>query len=71
MDIDFVLPQPTEEELNLGYKANYYQRILDLDLDKKYKIHETELYNWIHHNYSSIFLTEQELSLSKYRKLQK
>lgn len=71
MDIDFVLPQPTEDELNLGMKAKYYERLLDLDLDKKFKIAEAELYNWIHHNYSSIFLTEQELSLSKYRKLQK
>jgi hypothetical protein len=71
MTVDYVLPPPTEEELNLGMKVKYYERLLDLDLDKKYKIVETELYNWIHHNYSSIFLTEQELSLSKYRKLQK
>lgn len=71
MDIDFVLPPPTEEELNLGHKVKYYQRLLDLDLDKKYKIVETELYNWIHHNYSSIFLTNEELTLMKFRKLQK
>jgi hypothetical protein len=71
MEIDYVLPQPTEDELNLGLKADYYQRLLDMNLDKKYKINEAELYNWIHHNYSSIFLTEQELPLTKYRKLQR
>lgn len=71
MNIDYVLPQPTEDELNLGLKVNYYERLLDMNLDKKYKISEVELYNWIHHNYSSIFLTEQELSLTKYRKLQR
>ena len=38
---------------------------LEAFLDKKYKIHETELYNWIHHNYSSIFLTNEELPLMK------
>ena len=71
MTVDYVLPQPTEDELNLGLKSDYYQRLLDLDLEKKYKISESELYNWIHHNYSSIFLTEQELTLTKFRKLQR
>ena len=71
MTVDYVLPQPTEDELNLGLKADYYERLLEMNLDKKYKITEAELYNWIHHNYSSIFLTEQELSLTKYRKLQR
>jgi hypothetical protein len=52
-------------------KVKYYERLLDLDLDKKYKIVETELYTWIHHNYSSIFLTNEELPLMKFRKLQK
>jgi hypothetical protein len=71
MNIDYVLPQPTDDELNLGLKADYYERLLDMNLDKKFKITEAELYNWIHHNYSSIFLTEQELTLTKYRKLQR
>jgi hypothetical protein len=71
MTVDYVLPPPTEEELNLGMKVKYYERLLDLDLDKKYKIVETELYTWIHHNYSSIYLTNEELPLMKFRKLQK
>ena len=69
--LDMMLPSPTEDELNLGMKAAYFERLIEMDLDKKYKISETELYNWIHHNYSSIFLTEQELSLTKFRKLQR
>ena len=71
MIIDYVLPQPTEDELNLGLKQSYFERLLELGLDKQYKITSEELYNWIHHNYSSIFLTENELSLSKFRKLQR
>jgi hypothetical protein len=69
MNIDFVLPTPTENELNLGYKSDYYERLIPMDLDKKYKITESELYQWIHHNYSSVFLTNEELPLSKFRKL--
>jgi len=71
MDIDLMLPEPTEQELNLGLKTNYFSRLIDMQLEKKYKITKEELYNWIHHNYSSVFLTNQELSLTKYRKLQK
>jgi hypothetical protein len=69
MKIDYVLPNPTEEELNLGYKSNYFERLIPLNLDKKYKITDNELYAWIHHNYSSIFLTEKELSLNEFKKL--
>ena len=71
MEVDYVLPAPTEEELNLGLKVDYFTRLLEMDLEKKYKINESELHNWIHHNYSSVFLTDQELSLIKFRKLQR
>ena len=71
MNIDFVLPAPTEDELNLGLKVKYFERLINSGLDKKYKISEAELYSWIHHNYSSIFLTNNELSLNQYRKLQR
>ena len=71
MDIDLMLPEPTEQELNLGLKTNYFSRLIDMQLEKKYKITKEELYNWIHHNYSSVFLTNQELSLTKFRKLQR
>ena len=69
MKIDYVLPTPTEDELNLGYKSDYFERLIALDLDKKYKITDNELYAWIHHNYSSVFLTEKELSLNDFKKL--
>jgi hypothetical protein len=71
MEVDYVLPAPTEDELNLGLKVDYFTRLLDMGLEKKYKITDSELHNWIHHNYSSVFLTDQELSLIKFRKLQR
>ena len=32
MNIDFYLPKPTEEELNLGNKVDYFSRMIDLSL---------------------------------------
>jgi len=69
MNIDFYLPRPTEDELNLGYKSDYFERLLPMDLDKKYKITQDELSFWIHHNYQSVFLLEEELSLKEVKKL--
>jgi hypothetical protein len=69
MNIDYYLPQPTEDELNLGAKSDYFTRILDMDLDKKYKITQQDLTFWIHHNYQSIFLLDEELSLTAVKKL--
>jgi hypothetical protein len=69
MNIDYYLPRPTEDELNLGAKSDYFTRILDLDFDKKYKITQEELTFWIHHNYQSVFLLDEELSLTAVKKL--
>lgn len=71
MEIDYVLPPPTEEELNLGFKTDYFTRLIDTGLEKKYRISSNELYDWIHHNYSSIFLTNEELPYKKYKKISK
>jgi hypothetical protein len=68
MNIEFLLPRPTEEELNLGAKSEYFNRILEMDLDKKYKITQDDLTFWIHHNYQSVFLMDQELSLKEIKK---
>jgi hypothetical protein len=69
MNIDYYLPKPTEEELILGYKADYFERILRLDLDKKYQITQKDLNFWVSHNFNSVFLTEKELSLTAIKKL--
>ena len=71
MSIEHFLPQPTEEELNLGAKANYFDRLLDTapDLQKKYNISLYQLVDWIHHNYQSIFLLDKELGLTEFKKL--
>ena len=71
MNIDFYLPRPTEDELNLGAKSDYFQRILNMDLDRKYKISQNELTFWIHHNYQSVFLLDEELNLTAVKKLNK
>jgi hypothetical protein len=69
MNMDYYLPRPTEDELNLGHKSEYFTRVLDMDFDKKYKITQQELTSWIHHNYQSIFLLDQELNLTQLKKL--
>jgi hypothetical protein len=69
MNIDYYLPKPTEDELNLGYKTDYFERILEMDLDKKYKITQEELTFWISNNFNSIFIFDEELSLTAIKKL--
>lgn len=69
MNIDFYLPRPTEEELNLGNKTDYFSRVLDLDLDKKYKLTQQELTFWISHNFNAVFILDEELSLAAVKKL--
>ena len=69
MNVEFMLPRPTEDELNLGAKSDYFERILNMDLDKKYKITQNELTAWVHHNYSAVFLLDEELSYKEYKKL--
>jgi hypothetical protein len=67
--IDF-LPTPSEAELN-DNKVNYFERIISLDLEIKYKIELTDLFKWIHLNYQSVFLYEKELSYKDFRKITK
>jgi hypothetical protein len=69
MKLELMLPRPTEEELNLGYKSEYFARLMDLGLDKKYKLTQHELTHWIHHNYTSVFLLNEELTLAQFKKL--
>lgn len=69
MSVDFYLPKPTEDELNLGYKVDYFTRILDTDLQKKYKLSQEEFNFWISHNYNAVFLLDEELSLAAMKKL--
>jgi hypothetical protein len=68
MEVDFYLPKPTEDELNLGAKEEYFDRVSQLNLIKKYKITEQDLTFWVHHNYQSVFLMDEELSLTQIKK---
>ena len=69
MKIDYYLPRPTEDELNLGHKTDYFTRVIDLNLHHKYNITLNELTFWIHHNYTAVFLLDEELSLTTVKKL--
>lgn len=69
--MDYKLPQPTDEELNMTGKSFYFERILEMDLHKKYKIPFEDLTSWIHHNYTSIFITFEELTYKQFKKLTK
>lgn len=65
------LPQPTEEELNMTGKHEYFRRILEMDLHKKMNIDHLKLTGWISHNFNSFYLTEKELTYKEYLKLTK
>lgn len=69
MNVDYYLPKPTEDELNLGYKSDYFERMLDTDLQKKYKLSQEDFTFWISHNYNAVFLLDEELSLAAMKKL--
>ena len=67
--MDIYLPLPTEDELDLGKKTDYFRRLIEMELHKKYRITLDEYCYWIHHNYSSVFLTGNELNLNQVKKL--
>jgi len=71
MSVDKFLPPPTEDELNLGEKATYFERLLENapELQKQYNISLNQLVDWIHHNYQSIFLLDKELGMTELKKL--
>ena len=71
MNIDYYLPRPTEDELELGHKVDYFRRIIEMELHHKYKITLDELSFWIHHNFTALFLLNEELSLTAVKKLNK
>ena len=67
--MEFKLPYPTEEELTMTSKHEYFARIIQMDLDKKYKITQYEFTSWISHNFNSIYLLNKELTYREYLKL--
>ncbi len=60
------LPQPTVTELESVGNNYYFQRVIDLQLDKKWDIPRHHLVEWIHHNYQSFFLFNEELTYNDY-----
>ena len=69
--MDYKLPYPTEEELTMTTKSQYFTRVIPMDLDKKFKITQEEYTGWIHHNFQSVYLLDKELTFKEYKKLTK
>jgi hypothetical protein len=65
------LPVPTNAEIGLGFKIDYYTRLIEEIDHNRYKITRDEFLDWIHHNYQCVFILGKELSLNEYKKLSK
>lgn len=63
------LPMPTNSEIGLGFKIDYFTRLIEEVDYNKYKITRDEFLDWIHHNYHSVFILGKELSLNEFKKL--
>jgi uncharacterized HAD superfamily protein len=63
------LPRPNEQELAPFNKNLYYERMLNIDYTKKYKMTQSEFLNWIHHNYSSVLLEGKSINSQQLKKL--
>ena len=65
------LPRPTEDELNMTGKHEYFARIIDMDLHKKLGVDNLAITGWISYNFNSVFLNNKELTYKEYLKLNK
>jgi len=65
------LPVPTNAEIGLGYKIDYFERLINEVDHNQFKITKDEFLDWIHHNYQCVFILGKELSLNDYKKLSK
>jgi len=63
-----LLPTPTETELRMTGKSDYFLRLMPMQLDKIYKIDQFELTGWISANFNSIFLYNKAITLKEYKK---
>jgi len=65
----FELPRPNEEELTSFNKSLYYQRMFELDYEKKYKMTQKQFLDWIHYNYTSVLLYNKSINSQQLKKL--
>ena len=63
------LPIPLKEELKLGKKVEYFNRLIGQGLHNKHKIELNEFADWIHRNYDSVFLSNLELTYPQFKKI--
>ena len=62
------LPRPNEQELTPYNKSLYYQRMLEIDYEKKYKMTQKQFLDWVNHNYSSVFLYNKSINIQQLKK---
>ena len=62
------LSRPNAQELASYNKNLYYERMLNIDYEKKYKMTQSQYLNWIHHNYTSILMTGKSINLQQIKK---
>jgi hypothetical protein len=68
MNVSIKLPVPTQEEL-IGYKVDYFYRIIG-NIDRhKYSLNEIEFGLFIHHTYESMLHSNKHITLGEFKKI--
>lgn len=63
------LPRPTAQELAPFNKSLYYERMFQIDYEKKYKMTQKQFLDWIHNNYTSVLLYNKSINSQQLKKL--
>lgn len=63
------LPRPNAQELTSFNKSLYYERMFQIDYEKKYKMTQMQYLTWIHHNYTSVLLHNKSINSQQLKKL--
>jgi len=59
------LPPPTEHELKKYNKAIYFDRLMSSQLNKQLGVSHYQLADWIHENYTSMYLNNKPTIFKK------
>jgi hypothetical protein len=63
------LPRPNAQELTSFNKNLYYERMLNIEYEKKYKMTQKQFLDWIHHNYTSVLLNGKSINVQQLKKI--
>jgi hypothetical protein len=68
MNVSIKLPAPTQQEL-IGYKIDYFERIIGNVDRRKYELNEMDFSAFIHHTYELMLLSNKHITLSEFKKI--